>query len=373
MRTRRAGPSRTCRAGGIRPGPSTSCLKFVPGSPHPAALGGARRTRALCTRSFLYFGRNPARTSGLSYQRAMPQRHWLVPSAISPSERNPWVTLAVPRLHSRRCVADVIAATCAIEVIFWQALVVLKQRGEKRRTAALHRRSRQKLQTPRIRLHRAGWLLRALLFSSLGLAPPLAASEAVTAAAPLAAVSPGLEAGSNEAPVDLDNLKLAGGVVAARASATGAEDASPGADSAVVQPPAPRVSWKALVLLHVADGLGVGGQLRVGNTGLRASVAYVPQYFIVDKDPWDDKFAHFELAQTAQLNVDAFHLFGDSERGVSLSYRYSTLLGHGLGGAYQSFVVLGGARFVLSVPVIYYPAARDRLEREFGLQGGERI
>jgi hypothetical protein len=207
----------------------------------------------------------------------------------------------------------------------------------------------------------------------LALASPLAASEALTATAPLAAASPRLDTGSTEAPIDLDNLKLTGGVVAARAPAPGVEDASPGTGSAVAQPPAPLVSWKALVLLHVADGLGVGGQLRVGNTGVRASVAYVPQYFIIDKDPWDDEFAHFELAQTAQLNVDAFHLFGESERGVSLSYRYSTLLGHGLGAAYQSFVDLGGARFVLSVPVIYYPAARERLEHEFGLQGGERI
>src|SRR6185295_13064854 len=58
------------------PGPSTSCPKFVPGSPHPAALGGARRTRpdgALCTRSFLYMGRNPARTSGFSYWYLVPQ------------------------------------------------------------------------------------------------------------------------------------------------------------------------------------------------------------------------------------------------------------------------------------------------------------
>ena len=182
------------------------------------------------------------------------------------------------------------------------------------------------------------------------------------------------EAGASDTPVDLDDLHLEGGVVAARAAAPpGVEDASHGGGSSVVHPPAPKVSWQGLILLHVADGVGVGGQLRVGNMGLRASLAYLPQYFIIDKDPWDDEFARFELAQTAQLNVDAFQLFGQSEKGVSLSYRYSTLLGHGLGLAYQSSVDLGGERFVLSVPVIYYPSGSERVQREFGLQGGERI
>ena len=221
----------------------------------------------------------------------------------------------------------------------------------------------------------------ALLLSSLGVglagsagAAPMSAGEPLAAVSDsLAAARPGQSAGSIDAPIDLDDLKLEGGVVAPCAPAPGVEDASPSGGIAVAHPPTSRVSWKALVLLHVADGVGAGGQLRVGNMGLRASLAYLPQYFIVDKDPADDKFARFELANTAQLNVDAFYLFGESERGVALSYRYSTLLGHGLGLAYQSFVDLGGERFVLSVPVTYYPSGLERVQREFGLQGGERI
>jgi hypothetical protein len=161
-------------------------------------------------------------------------------------------------------------------------------------------------------------------------------------------------ASSSDAAVDLDDVGLGGRVVAPRAPATA-------------------VSFKGLILLHVADGLGAGGQLRIGNSGVRASLAYLPQHFIIDKDPWDEKFARFELANTAQLNVDAFHFIGQSEKGVSLSYRYSTLLGHGVGLAYQSHLELGGERFALSVPVIYYPAGDKGVQREFGLEGGERI
>lgn len=167
---------------------------------------------------------------------------------------------------------------------------------------------------------------------------------------PAAAVRPA----SHGDALELDDVGLGGGVVAART-------------------PSSALSLQGLILLHVADGVGAGGQLRVGNRGVRASFAYLPQHFIIDKDPWDDQLAHFEFANTAQLNIDAFQLFGQSEKGVSLSYRYSTLLGHGLGLAYQSHLQLGGQRFALSVPVIYYPKGSERVQREFGLQGGERI
>ena len=142
---------------------------------------------------------------------------------------------------------------------------------------------------------------------------------------------------------------------------------------ALPDPAPPSVRLNGLVLLHVADGVGAGGQLRFGNLGVRASLAYAPQYYIVDEDPSDDKFARFELTSTAQLNVDTFVLFGASERGMSLSYRYSTLLGHGLGLAYQSHLDIGGQRFALSVPVVYYPEGSAGVQREFGLHGGERV
>ena len=156
-----------------------------------------------------------------------------------------------------------------------------------------------------------------------------------------------------EAPIDLQDIELSGRTVAPS--------------------PTSNVRLQGLVLLHVADGVGLGGQLRFENLALRASAAYQPQYFVVDKDPWDDEFARFEFAHSAQLNLDAIYLFGASEKGASLSYRYSTLLGHGLGAAYQSYVDLAGARFALSVPVVYYPAASQRVRRELGLTGDERI
>jgi hypothetical protein len=155
------------------------------------------------------------------------------------------------------------------------------------------------------------------------------------------------------APIDLAEFELEGSTVA----------------------PTPKAapSWSGLLLLHAADGVGAGGQVRYENVGLRASIAYQPQYFVVDKDPWDDEFARFEFANSAQLNLDAFYLVGESEKGASLSYRYSTLLGHGLGAAYQSYIDLAGARFALSIPVIYYPAASARVRSSIGLKGNEHI
>lgn len=138
-------------------------------------------------------------------------------------------------------------------------------------------------------------------------------------------------------------------------------------------PPSPALRVRGLLLLHTADGVGAGGQLRLDNLGLRASVAYQPQHFLVDDDPVDDEFARFELAHSAQLNLDAFYLFGKSEKGVSLSYRYSTLLGHGLGAAYQSYIEIAGARFELSTPVVYYPAARERVRDALGVYGDEQV
>lgn len=167
-------------------------------------------------------------------------------------------------------------------------------------------------------------------------------------------------------------------------TAAPAGDAAPGAEAAVdlevvfqgktvAPPPPPVLSVRGLLLLHSADGVGAGGQLRFDNVGLRASFAYQPQHFLVDDDPVDDEFARFELAHSAQLNLDAFYLFGKSDKGVSLSYRYSTLLGHGLGVAYQSYVEVAGARFELSTPIVYYPAAPRRVREGLGLHGDEQV
>jgi hypothetical protein len=163
-------------------------------------------------------------------------------------------------------------------------------------------------------------------------------------------------ASGGEAPIDLDQMQLEGTSVARQPAE---EEGS--------------VRLKGLLLFHVADGIGAGGQLRVGNVGVRASLAYQPQIFVIDEDPWDNKFAHFALRNTAQLNFDALYLFGQSEKGLSVGYRYSTLLGHGAGIGYQASINLYGQPFAFSVPVIYYPAASRRVEDKLKLTGDERI
>lgn len=134
---------------------------------------------------------------------------------------------------------------------------------------------------------------------------------------------------------------------------------------------APR--WQGLILLHLADGVGVGGQLRIGNAGVRLSLGYLPQLFIIDDDPEDEEFPRFKVASTVQLNVDTFYLFGNSEKGASLDYRYNSLLGHGVGVAYRSNFELSGARFELSVPVIYYPSGAERVREKYGLASGAHV
>jgi hypothetical protein len=258
-----------------------------------------------------------------------------------------------------------------------------------------------------------GWVLCRAAALSFSLGALAWAADSLAADAPAGNTASGAApapATENEAPIELDDVAL-GGVVAGSVApgsvapgnvaagnvaagnvaagnvangsvATGGtaspqtpveiDSAVPGGVSAP-HPAPPSVRLNGLVLLHMADGVGAGGQLRFGNLGVRASLAYAPQYYIVDDDPSDNKFARVELTSTAQLNVDTFYLFGASERGMSLSYRYSTLLGHGLGLAYQSHLEIGGQPFALSVPVVYYPAGTSGVEHEFGLHGGERV
>jgi hypothetical protein len=205
----------------------------------------------------------------------------------------------------------------------------------------------------------------------------LAASASAADANPAGAAPPT----DNDVPIEIDDVALGGAVTGGAAAPARASspqqpvelDATVHGRVAEPRPVPPSVRLNGLLLLHVADGLGAGGQLRFGNIGVRSSLAYAPQYYIVDDDPSDDKFARFKLTGTVQLNVDTFYLFGASERGVSLSYRYSSLLGHGLGLAYQSHLDIGGQPFALYVPVTYYPRGTEGVQHEFGLHGGERV
>lgn len=127
------------------------------------------------------------------------------------------------------------------------------------------------------------------------------------------------------------------------------------------------------MLLSAADGIGGGGQLRSGPFGLRATVAYQPQLFLVDADPADKKFGAFEFANSFQLNVDALLVSTDTEQGGSVGYRFNDLLGHGISIAYQSVFDAWGQHFSLSFPVTYYPSATERVRDRLDIASGYEI
>lgn len=134
-----------------------------------------------------------------------------------------------------------------------------------------------------------------------------------------------------------------------------------------------RTRLEALVLLSAADGVGVGGQLRSGMLGLRATVAYQPLLFLVDADPADKTFGAFEFSNSVQLNLDAMLVSTDTGTGGSLGYRFNDLLGHAISVAYQSRFELWGQHFDLSFPVTYYPGATRRVREQLGIANDYEI
>lgn len=131
--------------------------------------------------------------------------------------------------------------------------------------------------------------------------------------------------------------------------------------------------FQGLILLSAADGVGAGGQLHSGWLGVRATLAYQPLMFLVDRDPADKKFGSYQFSSSIQLNADALLMSPDSEKGASLGYRYNDLLGHGASVAYQSMFDMWGERFSLSFPVTYYPAASNRVRDRFGIESNYHI
>lgn len=158
------------------------------------------------------------------------------------------------------------------------------------------------------------------------------------------------------APIELHDIQL-GGVTQAPLEVTRSE----------------ALRLDGLALLSIADGIGGGVQLRAGPFGLRTTVGYETMFFIADEDTGDTKMGSFEFADGLQLNVDALLVFGASERGASIGYRYSTVLGHGAAVAYQSTFDAWGQRFAFSVPFIYFPEGTERARSELGLSAQHRI
>jgi hypothetical protein len=127
-----------------------------------------------------------------------------------------------------------------------------------------------------------------------------------------------------------------------------------------------RLRLDGLVLLHLADGIGAGGQLRFGAFGLRASAGYQPLLFVVDRRVDDQDVGEIEFMSSGQLNLDVV-LLSQSEIGASLGYRYNTLLGHGAALAFQSMFELWQQDFSFSVPLMYYPQGTNQVLDELGL------
>jgi hypothetical protein len=162
---------------------------------------------------------------------------------------------------------------------------------------------------------------------------------------------------ANAEPIELADVGL-GGVSQGRAKPTVSETQ--------------RLRLDGLVLLHLADGIGAGGQLRFGAFGLRATVGYEPLLFVVDRRVDDQDVGKFEFMSSGQLNFDVL-LLSQSQLGASLGYRYNTLLGHGAALAFQSMFELWGQDFGFSIPLMYYPEGTDEVLGELGLSSQYHI
>lgn len=163
-------------------------------------------------------------------------------------------------------------------------------------------------------------------------------------------------AGAPAAPIELDGAPLEGRIEAARVP--------PEKDSGA--------RLNGLVLLHLGDGFGAGGQLRYEAFGLRATLGYEPLLFVVDDDPGDQTLGDIEFSHSAHLSLDTL-LMTKSEVGASLGYRFNTVLGHGVAVAFQSMFDLWRQRFAFSIPLMYFPKGTERVRDEYGLSSDYRI
>jgi hypothetical protein len=116
-------------------------------------------------------------------------------------------------------------------------------------------------------------------------------------------------------------------------------------------------------------GLAVGGELRLGNAGLRASGgANLIILTLVDADTYS--LSSIEVFGTGQLNADAYLFFplqGGADLGLSVGAKYNTLLGFGIGGAFEVRKQLRPRLGLgVSVGLVYYPDGADRLVEKEG-------
>jgi hypothetical protein len=133
---------------------------------------------------------------------------------------------------------------------------------------------------------------------------------------------------------------------------------------------APEASPLALVA-EIGDrsGAAVGAELRFGSVGARLTGGgNLVMVSVSDADTHE--LDSFQIFGTGQLNGEAFafpiHLDGGTELGLSVAYRYNSLLGSGYGGGLEAQRRIGQRSTLrVSAGLTFYPDGDDRLiERE---------
>jgi hypothetical protein len=175
-------------------------------------------------------------------------------------------------------------------------------------------------------------------------------------------------------------LLLLVSISAGTASRAAAQDAPANApraaaeDAALDSPPSTdRRGVAPLVQLGWYDGCAGGVQFDAGAIALRASFAYFPVILIVREDGFSaGSDSSLELLHSAQGNADFLWYFaapGERSRiGLSVGYRYNTLLLHGVGLAFQGDVTLSDSvRLLYTFGLSLHWQGSDRVRDELGL------
>ncbi len=113
---------------------------------------------------------------------------------------------------------------------------------------------------------------------------------------------------------------------------------------------------------------GFGGGLQVGSreVGLRASVAWTPM-IVATTRPFSESELNFYggLLLAPDLYFRVIRAGPTTDVGAQLGYRYSSLVGHGVGaGCYVQFAIGRSLDAVVSGGILVFPDGEDHLRRE---------